>query len=400
MSTAWILALGVGLLLAVITSALASRSALSTSAVFLATGVVAGPLVLDVVDVERHVVEVLAEVALFAILFTDGQHAPWRVVRRHWALPTAALFVAMPLTFVAVAALGHWVVGLPWPAALILGAVLAPTDPVFASALVGRDEVPQRVRHLLNVESGLNDGLALPVVLALIGTAGGHPERWSTNPWRLVGEVGFGVALGVVVPIIVRLVLHVPGVGSAERLRPLGPIAVAVLLFGLCAVLPANQFVAAFVAGVTIASVAPQASDAFRDTGELVTELVKGAALLGFASLLDAATIGAAGWSGLALAVGVLVLARPVPVLAVLGRSRLSRREKVSVAWFGPRGFASVAYVVIVVGSDTPGGEAVLALTAVTVLVSVLAHSSTDVAVAKWLSELSDSDSEPASSGS
>ncbi|MBF4764402.1 cation:proton antiporter [Nocardioides islandensis] len=389
--TAVALAFGVALLLAVLTSALADRSPLSSSLVFLAVGVFVGPLVLKVVSTDALTVERAAELALYSILFTDGQHAPWRVIRRAWQAPALALGIGMPLTFVAVALLAHGVVGLSWPAALVVGAVLAPTDPVFASALVGRDEVPHRVRSLLNVESGLNDGLALPAVLLLAGLAGGSPEDWSTHPGVLLLELAVGVALGVALPLVVGAVLRVPGVEAVERLRPLGPVAVAILLFGVCSLVHANQFIAAFVAGSVVASLSPQASESFRHTGELLSELTKGVALLAFATLLDGHVFGLAGVGGLVFAVLVIVLARPIPVLiSLLPHRRLTRRERAAVAWFGPKGFASVAYAVIVLSSGMDDAEAVFGLVAVTVLLSVLAHSSSDVAIARWLAQYDD----------
>ncbi|WP_223164051.1 cation:proton antiporter [Nocardioides mesophilus] len=384
--TALVLTFAIALLLAVLTSSLASRSALSTTLVFLVVGMVAGPLGLGVVDVSSKAAEKAAEIALFAILFTDGQHAPLRVLRRNWGPPTRALLVAMPLTFAIVAALGHWVAGLPWPAALVLGAVLAPTDPVFASALVGREDVPQRVRHMLNIESGLNDGLALPAVLVFVGLAGGTPEEWSTEPWTLVLEVLVGIALGVVIPIAVVSVLRLPGVGAVPSLLPLGPLALALLLYGVCELTHANSFLAAFVAGSTVATIRPTASDSFRRTGELVSEMAKGAALIAFASLLDRELLVDAGIAGLVLAAAVLLVSRPLPVMAVMVGSRLTMKEQLAVAWFGPKGFASVAYAVIVLFSGMQDAGEVFVLVGVTVLFSVVAHSSTDVAVASWLS--------------
>jgi sodium/hydrogen antiporter len=383
--TALLLVFGTGLLLAVLMSSLASRSPLSTSAVFLVVGLVAGPMVLDVVDLPDHVVERFAEVALFTILFTDGQHAPWRTVRAHWGPPARALLIGMPLTFALVTVVAHWVAGVPWPAAVVLGAVLAPTDPVFASALVGRDDVPRRVRDLLNIESGLNDGLALPAVLILVSLGGGQPEGWSTEPWTLLGELVLGVVLGVTLPTLVWLVIRIPGVGSVETLRPLGPLAIAVLLFATCELLEANSFLAAFVGGSVIATLAPAVSESFRGTGEIVSEVVKGAALIAFASLLDRETFAGAGWTGWVAAALVLIVTRPLPILLVLAGTTLSPRERISVAWFGPKGFASVAYAVIVGFSGMPGSQAVLDVAAVTVLLSIIAHSSTDVAVAGWL---------------
>ncbi|MGA8986512.1 cation:proton antiporter [Aeromicrobium sp.] len=380
-----LLAFGLALLLAVLTSALASRSPLSSTAVFLAVGIVAGPLVLDEISVTARTAEIAAEVALFAILFTDGQHAPWSVLRRHWKNPARTLVLGMPLTLVLVAALGHWVAGLSWPAALVLGAVLSPTDPVFASALVGRDDVPARVRHLLNIESGLNDGLALPAVLVLVGVAGGSPEGWSTEPLTLILELLLGLFIGVVTPLVVEGVLQIPAVESVSSLRPLGPIAIAVLLYGVCDVLHANQFLAAFAAGATIATLRPEVSESFRHTGELVSELAKGGALLAFAALLQVGLFREAGWSALVVAILVVAVTRPLPIIAVLAGTSMERREKLAVAWFGPKGFASVAYAVIVLSSGITDADHVFTVVAVTVLVSVLAHSSTDVIIAKWL---------------
>jgi NhaP-type Na+/H+ or K+/H+ antiporter len=383
--TALVVVFGIALLLAVITSALASRSPLSSTTVFLGVGLVAGPLVLDAGHVSRGFAEHAAELALFAILFTDGQHAPWHVVRRSWGPPTRALVVGMPLTFVLVTVLAHWLAGLPWAPALVLGAILSPTDPVFASALVGREDVQPRVRHMLNIESGLNDGIALPVVLALAGAAGGHPRAWSTHPAVLVGQVFAGVGIGLALPLLVFAVLRLPGVGAHPKLQPLGPLALAVLLWGVCDLTSANRFLAAFVAGATIATVRPQASESFRRTGELASEALKGAALLAFAALLDRATFATAGVVGIALAALVIVVARPVPVMLVLRGSALPWKEQLAVAWFGPKGFASVAYAIIALFSGMRQATEVFALTAIAVLLSVVAHSSTDVAVAGWL---------------
>lgn len=184
---ALVVTFGVALLIAVLFSALSARSPLSTSLIFLIAGLVAGPLVLGVNRLDAATVREVASVTLFAVLFADGQRAPWRVLRRRWREPTRALLLAMPLTFVLVGALAHFLIGLDWISSLLIGAVLAPTDPVFAAALVGRDDVPSRLRSLLNIESGLNDGLALPVVLLLIGTLGGRPSGESTETRAVAG---------------------------------------------------------------------------------------------------------------------------------------------------------------------------------------------------------------------
>ena len=381
----FVLVLGAAALIAVLVSAISSRSPLSTTAVFLIVGLAAGPVGLDLVDLSEKTVEHAAEIALFVILFVDGQHAPWSLWRRHLPRASLALLVAMPATFAIVAAAGHWLVGLPWPAALVLGAVLAPTDPVFASALVGRDDVPEGTRSLLNLESGLNDGLALIAVLGLVGLAGADVPRWSTDPWTLALEAGLGAVVGVAVPLAILVLLRLPGLGSVDGLRALGPIAVGLILYGVCDLAHLNQFLAAFAGGATLASVQPESSAAFGQVDEVVSELVKGGALLAFASLVVPEDLAGVIWPALAVAAIALLIARPLPVVGVLAPTSMSRRESFAVAWFGPKGFASVAYGVIVASSTLEGSEEILAVVTVVVLASVVLHSSTDVTVATWL---------------
>ncbi|HKJ24409.1 MAG TPA: cation:proton antiporter, partial [Myxococcota bacterium] len=193
-----LLVFAVVLLFAVLLSGLASRSVLSTSVLFLAAGMATGPAGAGWIRFEPTdpFVERIADLALFSVLFTDGMRVGVRELARAWRLPGRALLFGLPLTLLGVAALARALIGFDWADALLVGAVLAPTDPVFAAAIVGREEVPARLRRLLNVESGLNDGLALPVVLALLTHAGvGHASLGA-----LLAEVALGIALGVAIP--------------------------------------------------------------------------------------------------------------------------------------------------------------------------------------------------------
>nr|WP_234544886.1 cation:proton antiporter [Streptomyces shenzhenensis] len=168
---------GVALLIAVLLSGLAARTVLSTSLLFLVGGALVSDGFLGLIHItpDSGIVSVTADLALFAVLFTDGQHVSFAKLRANWLGPARALALGMPLALVFMALVTHWLVGLDWTTSFLVGAVLAPTDPVFASAIVGRKEVPARLRELLNVESGVNDGLALPVVLLLIAAAGPPP---------------------------------------------------------------------------------------------------------------------------------------------------------------------------------------------------------------------------------
>src|SRR5680860_133965 len=155
------------LLASVLVSGLANRSVLSTAVLFLTAGFLLGDGLSGAIEVraDQNLVAGLAELALFSVLFTDGMRVGFPELRSAWRLPGRALILGLPLSLGLIAVLAHVLTGLPWAESFLLGAVLSPTDPVFAAAIVGRDEIPYKLRHLLSVESGLNDGLALPVVV-------------------------------------------------------------------------------------------------------------------------------------------------------------------------------------------------------------------------------------------
>ena len=178
-----LLCFAVLLLFGVLISERAQRTVLSTAVLFLVGGFLLGPGVFDVIAVSSGdpVVSGLAELALFSVLFTDGMRVGFKDLRRAWRLPGRALLFGLPLTLALTAVFAHYIVGLPWLESFLLGAILAPTDPVFAAAIVGREEVPGRLRHLLNVESGVNDGLALPFVLVLLALPAGRRPRRGTR---------------------------------------------------------------------------------------------------------------------------------------------------------------------------------------------------------------------------
>lgn len=372
------------LLAAVLLSELASRSVLSTSLVFLAAGLLAGPVGLGWVSLEAGSpgVGTLVEVALFAVLFTDGMRTGAADLRRAWRMPGRALLFGLPLALLGTAFLAHTLVGLAWPAALLLGAVLAPTDPVFASAILGREEVPWRLRHLLHVESGVNDGLALPVVLVLLAGMAGAPEAHAGS---LVAELALGVALGAALPAAVLWLESRSFLASHEVYEPLLAFSIALLLFAGASQLHANAFLAAFAGGVTVATLSQKARADFHRFGEIVAELLKLAALLAFGAFASPELVTGEGAGTLLFVALVLAAVRPLAIGLALAGSPLPARERLAAAWFGPKGFASVVYALLVLQTGVAAGERVYHLTVLVVAVSIVAHSSTDVLVARWL---------------
>jgi hypothetical protein len=200
---ALVLAFGIVLLISVSLSGVAARTVLSTALLFLLAGALIGQGGFGLVDIpsDGPFVTGLADLALFTVLFTDGQRAGLPALREGWRLSGRALGLAMPLTMVGIALPAHYLAGLDWPTAFLVGAILSPTDPVFAAAIVGREDVPLRLRRLLNVESGLNDGLALPFVLIFLATAANQDAHLGEVALELVA----GLALGIAIPAVAVL---------------------------------------------------------------------------------------------------------------------------------------------------------------------------------------------------
>ena len=374
------------LLVAVLVSSLAHRTILSTAVLFLVAGFLLGDGVLGVISIGEgdDSVSVLAELALFAVLFTDGMRVGWQDLRQAYALPGRALLVGLPLTLLATALFAKFIVGLDWPESLLLGAVLAPTDPVFASALVGNDKVPRRLRHLLNVESGVNDGLALPFVVVLLAVSQGAKDLHAPV---LARELVVGILIGIVVPYVAIKLEQTRLFKVSARYEPLNAVAIGLLVLALAKVIDGNLFLAAFAAGITVATVGQAQRESFEEFGELIAEILKLAALLVFGVLITPTFIGEISLGGWVFAVLAIFVARPLALALSFVGAKLNMREQAAAMWFGPKGFASVVYGLLVLDSGIPEGDLLFHLIAITIVMSIILHSSTDVLVARWFDE-------------
>lgn len=279
-----VLAFGLVLLISVSLSGVAARTVLSSALMFLVAGALLGPGIFawDNIGPNDPLVATLADVALFTVLFTDGQRANLQELRENWSLSGRALGVAMPLTMIGIAIPAHFLAGLNWPTAFLVGAILSPTDPVFAAAIVGRSDIPQRLRRLLNVESGLNDGLALPFVMIFLATARGSASELS----KVGVELVLGLALGVGVAAGAAWAWRTKILTAEPHLQPLGPLAIGVVVYAGCHLTHANPYLAAFAAGSTLATMDHVAAEEFQRFGDLLSEVTKFAALIVFGALL------------------------------------------------------------------------------------------------------------------
>ncbi len=384
--------LGGLLMLGALLSGLARRSIVSLAALFVLAGFILGRGATGVLqfNASSGFVSDLATVALIVILFRDGLEVEGELLQSHWHLPLRKLVIAMPITAAIVAVMAHWLVGLDWTEAFLLGALLAPTDPVLSSGVVTDPRVPRIIRHSLNLESGLNDGLALPAVLAFAAALqadSGHFVWWHF----VLQDVGLGFAFGLVLGLVGSLLMTE---ASGERLdRPIPAhqkalygLGLAFATYGLTVLPPhGNGFIAVFVAAIVIGIRRPDLRRYFAERAQEVVEIVKLGIFAVFGSLLTIDGLFSDGWAAVAVVAGTLLLARPIAVWIALAGTRLSTASKAFMAWFGPKGVATMTFSLLILGRDAQSGQRIFNIAALAVFVSILVHGITDSLGTNWI---------------
>ena len=358
------------------------------------TLVVAGALTFSVL--QQHLppkgtgdgVRVVAEYALVFVLFGDASRISFAWLREQARLPARLLLVGLPLSILLgiLVAAGLFPDAGPWVVAII-GAALAPTDAALGSSVMTDPRVPRQVRRVLNVESGLNDGLATPFVLFFISAALASEERLSvasavaSAAAQLVGGVTLGLVVGAGGAAALRWVSQRGWIDHA--VIQLGVFTLPVIAYAGSVELRANGFVAAFVAGIAFGNVAralPSPSlDFVEDSGAVLALVV----WFVFGAFVADALPGAAWGPALAYALVSLTVVRMLPVgLALLG-SGVARRDRWVVGWLGPRGLASVVFALLALDDLGTEGRLVVQVVGVTVLASVFLHGLTAVPIAR-----------------
>lgn len=385
-----VLVFGGLLVVGALVSGLARRSFLSLTAVFVLAGFVLGHGGLKVLDFHARSTFTgdLAVVALIVILFRDGLEVDAELLQTHWHLPLRKLVLAMPLTLGIVALSAKVLTNLSWTECLLLGALLSPTDPVLSSSVVSNPRVPRVVRHSLNLESGLNDGLALPAVLAFAAavTAGGGHFVW----WRFVLEdLTVGFATGLVVGLVAaRLMPRDEGLDTEipPHQKALYALGSAFVAYGI-AVLPprGNGLIAVYVAAITLGISRPDLRTYFARQSEDLVEIVKLGIFVVFGSLLTLHGLTGDGWAALGIVAVTLLVARPVAVFAALAGTATDTGTRAFMSWFGPKGVATMTFALLVLGDRIAVGTRIFNLAALTVFCSIILHGLTDTAGAEWL---------------
>ncbi|HEU4976573.1 MAG TPA: cation:proton antiporter [Baekduia sp.] len=390
------LVFGAALIVGALLSGVAKRSFLSLTALFVLAGIALGDGGAGVLqfDATSSFVHDLAVVALVVILFRDGLEVEAEMLQKAWHLPLRKLVLAMPLTAGIVAVAAHAFTGLSWTESFLLGALLSPTDPVLSSSVVTNPRVPRLVRHSLNLESGLNDGLALPPVLAL--TAALTVDSDFSWPTFVLQDVGLGLVFGVAIGFAASYVLpRERGLGTAipEHQRSLYALGVAFLTYGLTVLEPSgNGFIAVFVCAITVGIRRPDVRTCFEHRADDLVEIVKLGIFVVFGSLLTFDHLFSDGWAAVGVVAVTLLLARPVAVFAALAGTKTDVATAGFMAWFGPKGVATMTFSLLVLAEGIGAGREIFDLAALVVVCSVLLHGLTDHPGSEWMARRAEAD--------
>jgi NhaP-type Na+/H+ or K+/H+ antiporter len=381
-----LLVLGVLLTAAAALSGWLHGTVLSISVLSLLAGI--GLALTGVIDVDPgdDWLIVVAELALVITLFADGLLIEQELLRDRWHAPVRTLVAAMPITLVLAGLAGKALFPqLSWAEAFLLGAVLSPTDPVVSSSVVSNPGVPAFVRHTLNLESGLNDGLAVPFVLFFIvlSEPGGDATR---SALELAGEAVAGGVIGTALGAGSGwLVDRLPGGAMTPRYEGVYALGVALVSFGLAEATIGNGFISAFVAGIALAVSRPEIPEAFTGFNESVSATLQVMVFVLFGALIVKTGYDESLPALLVFIPFMLLVARPVAVLVSFVGTRIPRSEQLFMAWFGPKGVASMLFALLAAESAAPGSRVIFEVASITIIVSITAHGLTDTVGANWI---------------
>jgi NhaP-type Na+/H+ or K+/H+ antiporter len=366
-------------------------TSITPAMLFVVVGVLVGPLVIDGLTAAPtgEGVKTLAEATLAIVLFADASRIKPRVLRREYSVPLRLLGVGLPLTIALGAVLALAIFDrLNLTEAIVLAILLAPTDAALGEAVVTEPRLPSRIRQGLNVESGLNDGICVPLLLIALATAEVEDNSaTSQHAIRVVAEqIGYGILGGVAAGLVAAAIVafgYRRNLVSESWLQVI-PVAGAGLAYGIAVALGGSGFIAAFVAGASFGALVSRESEQASRLNEELGALLGGVTFLIFGAVLLGPALKHVSWQ-IALYAGLsLTLVRMLPVAVAMVRTGARMPTVGFLGWFGPRGLASIVFAVIVVEeAHLPGAATILATTYLTIGLSVVAHGITAAPLAK-----------------
>ena len=332
---------------------------------------------------EHEVIHTLAEITLILVLFSDASRVNLRELRRSYGLPARMLLIGMPLTILLGMVVARWVSpDAPWAVTLLVAAILTPTDAALGQTVVTSPDVPRRLQQGINVESGLNDGLALPVVMvAAIASAqitGTHVEGLPDNVWvYALLQVVLGPLVGIVVGYgLARLLdLAVRARWATTVFQGIYFLCTAFLAFVVAEWLGGNGLIAAFIGGLVFGNVLRCSNNFIGEFMESEGQLLTILTFLVFGAVMVPLGIEHASGKTIVLAVLYLTIVRMLPIWLSLAGTGLTLYEKVFLSWFGPRGLASILFALLILERFTiPGRDEIMACVVLTVMLSIVLH--------------------------
>jgi sodium/hydrogen antiporter len=363
---------------------------ITAAIVFTAVGLLVGSEALGLIDVAPagETVKLLAEATLALVLFADASRIDVRALRGELSVPMRLLGIGLPLTLVTGFVLALLVFPeLSWSESLLLAVILAPTDAALGQAVVTLTRLPSRVRQSLNVESGLNDGICVPlfwIVLAIAQAESGAIGDGAAV--RLVLEqIGYGVLAGVLAGIVAACVVVVAGGHGHVRWAWLQivPVAGAGLAFGMADPIGGSGFIAAFVGGFVFGAIRRRSGGEIGHLIEELGEVFNGVTFIVFGAVLLGPVLGDVTWSVALYAVLSLTIIRMIPVAIAMIGTGARKPTLAFLGWFGPRGLASIVFAVLVLEEGgLPHDNLILLTTYVAIGLSVVAHGLTPAPLA------------------
>jgi NhaP-type Na+/H+ or K+/H+ antiporter len=380
--------IAVVLLVSALASGIVERAPLSFPIIFLGLGFLLGQGGLDVIRIEPHsfMLEAVGVVCLALVLFLDAIKVQVDELRSDWWVPMLVLGPGTLLIIAGVAAAAYLLAGINPIQSLLLGAILASTDPVVLRDVIRDERIPRSVRQVLSIEAGMNDIVVLPIVLILIAVL--TAEIGGALDW-----LRFLAQLFILSPLVGLLV---GGVGAWLMSRADAYFGIRrehQALYGIGLVLAAytagqavqgDGFLAAFFAGLAITLFNIDLCECFLEYGEITAEMAMLLAFVLFGALLSTLLWAAPLIPALVLALIVIGVARPLGLGLVLYRAKMSNSARVFIGWFGPRGLASLLFALLVIQANAPGAERLLAFTGMVVVVSVIAHGASATPFSTW----------------
>jgi sodium/hydrogen antiporter len=367
-------------------SGLMHGTVLSISVLSVAAGLILADAGAIHVDGSDTAVVHLFLLALIVTLFSDGLFIERELLVVHWGPVVRALLIALPLTLVLLALAAKLLFSeFGWAEAFLLGSVLCATDPVVSASVLSSQRVPASVRHALNLESGLNDGLALPFVLVFIILASPGGDAGSEAA-KLVGESAFGAVLGVLLGLGAgRLTHHLPGGGIVRRYEGIYALGVGLLAYGMADVTFGNGLIAAFVCGISLAAADHDIADDFVVFSENVGSILQVLTFFAFGGLIVSTGFESTVPLLVAFIAFALVIARPLAIALSFVRVSLPAPHRAFIAWFGPKGVSGILFAELVLNSDASDATLIFETAAFVILASIAVHGLTDTIGTRWI---------------